>query len=216
MAVLLRDGTVGDQQPPVTKLMHDLLESLEEIKNIVGKERYDEAIRRLQRSDQHMESACEELAEALVAISIGKTELEKNLLEKRQYRCNRELLVRPASDDEIKNTHRAAKESVKKTKKCIRDALLWRCSGVALGLESRAALERAFEKACRYTNCDLNTIDQLKNAYRRIKEDLLSLHARISARTAAEPEGFVIVEFATAAEPDRVVLVEMDDVWHLI
>ena len=216
MAVLLRDAIAGDQQPQVTKLNHDLFESLEQFKNIVCEDRYDEAIRRLQRSDQHMESACEELAEALVAISIGKTALEKKLLDKRQYRCNRELLVRPASEHEIKETHRAAKESVKMTKKCIRDALVWRCSGIPLGLDSRAALERAFEKACKHTNCDENTISQLKHAYRRIKEDLLSLHARNAARTAAEPEGFVIVEFGTAAEPEGFVIVEMDDVWHLI
>ena len=202
MAVLLRDATGGDQQPQVTKLKHDLLESLEQIKNIVGKERYDEAIRRLQRSDHLIERACEEAAEALVAISIGKTELEKQLYEKRLYRCNRELLVRPASDDEIKETHRTAKEGVKRAKKCIRDALLWRCCGIALGLDSRAALESACEKACRYTNCDLNTLSQLKNGYRGIKEDLLSLHARLLTRTAAEPEGFTIFE--------------VDEGWHLI
>ena len=39
---------------------------------------------------------------------------------------------------------RDRKEALKAAKKAVRDVLLWRCTGNALGLDSREALVRAF------------------------------------------------------------------------
>ena len=64
------------------------------------------------------------------------------------------------------------KQALKLAKKIVRDILLWRCAGNALGLDSREALIRAFEETCSHTHCDENTDSQLSNGYRRIHEGL--------------------------------------------
>ncbi|CAE8602738.1 unnamed protein product [Polarella glacialis] len=53
-----------------------------------------------------------------------------------------------------------------------REVVLRSCCGLANGLGSREALIRAFEAATRPMNCDDNTVSQLTNGYRRIKEEL--------------------------------------------
>ena len=78
------------------------------------------------------------------------------------------------------------KQALKLAKKIVRDILLWRCAGNALGLDSREALIRAFEAACCHTHCDENTVSQLTNGYRRILEELAS-GASVRNRSAASP-----------------------------
>ena len=113
-------------------------------REIVGWERYTECLRRLKRSDELVVASCLEAAEALAALGIRKEDVRD----------------------------RERKEALKAAKKAVRDVLLWRCTGNALGLDSREALVRAFEEACRHTHCDENTVSQLTNGYRRIREEL--------------------------------------------
>ena len=113
-------------------------------REIVGWERYTECLRRLKRSDELVVASCLEAAEALAAIGIRKEDVRD----------------------------RERKEALKAAKKAVRDVLLWRCAGNALGLDSREALVRACEEACRHTHADENTVSQLTNGYRRIREEL--------------------------------------------
>ena len=113
-------------------------------REIVGWERYTECLRRLKRSDELVVASCLEAAEGLAALGIRKEDVRD----------------------------RERKEALKAAKKAVRDVLLWRCTGNALGLDSREALVRAFEEACRHTHCDENTVSQLTNGYRRIREEL--------------------------------------------
>ena len=113
-------------------------------REIVGWERYTECLRRLKRSDELAVASCLEAAEALAALGMRKEDIRD----------------------------RERKEALKAAKKAVRDVLLWRCTGNALGLDSREALVRAFEDACRHTHCDENTVSQLTNGYRRIREEL--------------------------------------------
>ena len=113
-------------------------------KEIVGWERYTECLRRLKRSQELVVASCSEAAEALAALGIRKEDLRD----------------------------RERKEALKLAKKVVRDILLWRCASYALGLDSREALVRAFEESCRHTHCDENTVSQLTNAYRRVREEL--------------------------------------------
>jgi hypothetical protein len=113
-------------------------------REIVGWERYTECLRRLKRSDELVVASCLEAAEALAALGIRQSDIRD----------------------------RERKELLKAAKKAVRDALLWRCTGSEMGLDSREALVRAFEEAIRHTNCDENTVSQLTNGYRRIREDL--------------------------------------------
>ena len=78
------------------------------------------------------------------------------------------------------------KKALKLAKKVVRDILLWRCTGNALGLDSREALIRAFEEACCHTHCDENTVSQLTNGYRRIREELAG-GPPLRNRSAASP-----------------------------
>ena len=111
---------------------------------IVGLERYTECLRRLKRSNEHVVASCLEAAEALAALGNSNT-----------------------------NAHnREQKEALKLAKKAVRDVLLWRCTGNALGLDSRDAMVRAFEETCHHTGCDGNTVSQLTNGYRKIVEEL--------------------------------------------
>ena len=111
---------------------------------IVGWERYTECLRRLKRSDELVVASCLEAAEALAALGIRKEDVRD----------------------------RDRKEALKLAKKAVRDVLLWRCTGNALGLDSREALVRAFEEACLHTHCDENTVSQLTNGYKWIREEL--------------------------------------------
>ncbi len=67
---------------------------------------------------------------------------------------------------------REQKEALKLAKKAVRDILLWRCTGNALGLDSREALIRTFEEACGHTHCDENTVSQMTNGYWRIRVEV--------------------------------------------
>ena len=136
---------------PLTDPLHDdtylkrtLGAALLGAREIVGWERYTECLRRLKRSDELVVASCLEAAEALAALGIPKEDVRD----------------------------RERKEALKAAKKAVRDVLLWRCTGMALGLDSREALVRAFEDACRHTHCDENTVSQLTNGYRRIREEL--------------------------------------------
>ncbi len=127
-----------------THLKRTLGAALLGAREIVGWERYTECLRRLRRSDELVVASCLEAAEALAALGIRKEDVRD----------------------------RERKEALKAAKKAVRDVLLWRCTGNALGLDSREALVRAFEEACRHTHCDENTVSQLTNGYRRIREEL--------------------------------------------
>ena len=127
-------------------------------REIVGWERYAECLQRLKRSDELVVASCLEAAEALAALGIRS----KDVRDKER------------------------KEALKLAKKAVRDILLWRCTGNALGLDSREALIRAFEEACGHTHCDENTVSQLTNGYRRIREELAG-GPRPKNRSAASP-----------------------------
>lgn len=114
-------------------------------REIVGWERYTECLRRLKRSDELVVASCLEAAEALAILSI-KMEV-------------------------VRTWPRERKEALKAAQKAVRDVLLWRCAGKALGLDSREALIRAFEEACRHTDCNENIVSQLTNGFRRIREE---------------------------------------------
>ena len=127
-------------------------------REIVGWERYTECLRRLKRSDELVVASCLEAAEALAALGIRKEDVRD----------------------------RERKEALKAAKKAVRDVLLWRSTGNALGFDSREALVRAFEEACRHTHCDENTVSQLTNGYWRIREELAGGPPR-KTRTATSP-----------------------------
>ena len=112
--------------------------------DIVGWERYTECLRRLKRSDELIVASCSEAAEALAALSISMKDV-------RDGDC---------------------KEALKAAKLAVRDVLLWRCTGNTLGLDSMKALVRAFQQAVKHTHCDCDTVSQLTNGYRRIREEL--------------------------------------------
>ena len=133
-----------DPLPDDTYLKRTMGAALLAAREIVGWERYTECLRRVKRSDELIVAACLEAAEGLAALGIRKEDVRD----------------------------RERKEALKAAKKACRDVLLWRCTGVALGLDSREALVRAFEEACRHTHCDENTVSQLTNGYRRIREEL--------------------------------------------
>ena len=127
-----------------TRLKKTLAALLEGAREIVGRARYEECVRRLRRGEELVVASCLESAEAVAGLCLRKEDLRD----------------------------RNKKELLKALKKAARDVLLWRCTGSALGLDSREALVRCFEKACRHTNCDENTVSQLTDSYRRIKEEL--------------------------------------------
>ena len=139
-----------------SKLKHDLKEALDKARDIIGRDRFAEVIRRLRRSDDLVSAGCLEAAEALAALGIRK-----------------EAVRDPES-----------KQLLKAAKKVVRRVLMWRCCGNALGLDSLEALVRAFEEACRHTNCDENVVTQLTSSYRRAKEELTG-GPRPKTRTAA-------------------------------
>ena len=127
-------------------------------REIVGLVCYEECLRRLKRSDELAMASCLEAAEALASLG---------------------MRVKDVREKELK-------QALKLAKKIVRDILLWRCAGNALGLDSREALIRAFEAACSHTHCDENTVSQLSNGYRRILEEL-ARNTRVRNRSATSP-----------------------------
>ena len=113
-------------------------------RDVVGWDRYIECLRRLKRSDELVAASCLEAAEALAALGIRKEDVRE----------------------------RERKEALKAAKKSVRDVLLWRCAGNALGLDSREGVVRACEEACRHTHVDENAVSQVTNGYRRVMEQL--------------------------------------------
>ena len=98
-------------------------------------------------------ASCKEAAEALAALGIRKEDVRD----------------------------RERKEALKAAKLALRNVILWRCYGNALGLDSREALVRAFKEACKHTDCEPDTVSQLTNGYRRIREELAGAIAPILA-----------------------------------
>ena len=128
-----------------TRLKKDLFESVAAVRGTIGEERYAMVVLHLNASADLVMAACAKTAEALAALNMDKVELQNQ---------------------------RDKKELLKAAKKSVRDVLLWRSVGSVLGMDSREGLVACFENACRYTNCDDNTVSQLTNGYRRIKEEL--------------------------------------------
>jgi hypothetical protein len=151
--------SLADPLPDDTYLRRTLGGALLGAREIVGWERYAECLRRLKRSDELVVASCMEAAEALAALGIRKEDVRD----------------------------REHKEALKAAKKAVRDVLLWRCTGHALGLDSREALVRSFEEAVRHTHCDENAVSQLTNGYRRIREELAG-GPPPNVRTATSPE----------------------------
>lgn len=149
--------------PDDSQLNRELPRALYCVRDIVGRDRFNEAIRRLNRSTEQAVSSTLEAAEALSALSIRKEEVRD----------------------------RERKELLKAAKKAVRDVLLWRCFGSSLGLDSREALVRSFEHCCHQAGCDENTVSQLTNGYRRVKEELLGINqpaaGKLNARTTSSP-----------------------------
>ena len=141
-----------------TILKRTFAEALLGAREIVGLVCYEECLRRLKRSDELAMASCLEAAEALASLCIK---------------------VKDVRDPELK-------KALKLANKVVRDILLWRCAGNALGLDSREALIRAFEAACCHTHCDEHTVSQLTNGYRRILEELAN-GASVRNRSAASP-----------------------------
>ena len=112
--------------------------------HIVGRERYTECLRRLKRSDELVAASCIEAAEALAVLRIMKEDVRG----------------------------REAKEALKTALAAVRDVIMWRCAGNELGMDSREAMVRAFQEACRHTNCDENAVSQLTLSHKRIRDEL--------------------------------------------
>ena len=110
----------------------------------------------LQRSEELVYASAIEAAEGLAALNMHRSDLRD----------------------------RWKKELVKAAKKAVRDVILWRCTGCALGLDSREAMVRAFEDVCHHTACDENTISQLTNGYHRISGKPVAA----TASTQTDPE----------------------------
>ena len=124
----------------------------------VGLVCYAECLHRLKRSDGLGMPSCLKAAEALASLG---------------------MRVKDVREKELK-------QALKLAKKIVRDILLWRCAGNALGLDSREALIRAFEETCSHTHCDENTDSQLSNGYRRILEEL-ARNTWVRNRSATSP-----------------------------
>jgi hypothetical protein len=129
--------------PDDSDLVKDLPEKLNKVLHIVGPDRYNEVIRRLSRSAEQAVSSSLEATEALAALNVGKEEIDGH--------DNKELL--------------------KDVKRSIRNIVIWRCFGRSLSIESKA-LTQTFEHCCQHAHCVADTISQLTNGAKKIKEDL--------------------------------------------
>ena len=132
--------------PDDSILVKDLPDKLNKVLHIIGPDRYNEVIRRLSRSAEQAVSSSLEATEALAALNVAKEEIGG--------RDNKELL--------------------KDVKKSVRDILLWRCFGRSLSMESKGLTE-TFEHCCQHAHCVADTISQLTNGAKKIKEDFLLL-----------------------------------------
>ena len=124
-------------------------------REIIGTERYTECLRRLQRSEELAMAAAVEQAEAMAVIQAIRRE-------------------------DVRDRDR--KEALKRAKKACRDKVIWRCLGVSEGFE-REGVVRVFEGACRHVPVDENTVSQLSNGYRRIREELAGGQVLAKMRT---------------------------------
>jgi hypothetical protein len=129
-----------------TCLMHSRRDALGKVRHIVGDDRYNEANKLLLESDDLAMASCLAAAQALSALGIRKEEVK---------------------DGGHKKLLKAAKLS-------LRDVLVMRSVGSALGLDSRNAVLRTLEHVCGHSGCDGDTLPQLSNAYRKICHELSS------------------------------------------
>ena len=126
-------------------------------RDIVGWERHGECLRRLKRSDELVVASSLQAAEPLAALGMRS----KDFREREQ------------------------KEALKLAKKAVRDILLGRCTGNALGLDSREAIIRTFEEACGHTHCVENTVSQSRMATGAFARRLLAaLRPKIASQRA--------------------------------
>ena len=129
-------------------LKRELDDALEAAKDIVGCRAHTECRRRLERAQALMFASCYETAGALSAIMAQK---------KHQLFADRW-------------------EVLKLARKCVRTVLLWRCAGIAKGLDNRVALDKVLAEAIKYADLDLQkTMSQLDNAYNNVRDELFLL-----------------------------------------
>ena len=150
--------------PDESKLTRDLPDLMWDVRNIVGVSRYNDVISRLNNSNVQISSAVLEAASALSALNIRKDELQRLDKDKR--------------------------EILKQAKKALRDVIIWRCFGVALGFnfDSRGAesLNQYFERFCHQAACGDDAVSQLANAHKKFKEHLMEEFS--THQTASNPE----------------------------
>ena len=127
-----------------TRLKRTLAASLEGGREIVGRERYAQAIYHFRRSEELVVASCVQAAEAVASLTMLKEDLPDKVI----------------------------KELCKAMMKDARDVLLWRCTGSSLGLDSKEATARIVEDALKPTSCGANLHSQIMNGYKRIKEEL--------------------------------------------
>jgi hypothetical protein len=128
-----------------TKLMRSLPEVLLAAREIIGCRRFEEAIRCLVQSNMMGITSYLWGMEALAALCVPKSEMKG----------------------------REEKECVKAAKKAMRDVVLWRMLGYCGGLDSKEALGACVTTAFATTvGCDENTISQISNGFRRVKEEV--------------------------------------------
>ncbi len=133
-----------ETQDDDTLIRKGMIDALQGARHIMGEERYKVVVKSLVRSDELSLAGCMEVAEADAALNISKDEVG----DRQKW-----LLLKVA-------------------KKSIRDFLLWRCTGHALGMDQRTAFDRSVQLAVRYANCDENIVSQMSNGFRRVKEEL--------------------------------------------
>ena len=122
-----------------TKLKRELITYLPLALNAVGPMQYAECIRKVRRSDELIMAGCVAAAEALAALCIRKEDVPF-----------------------------AERENLKSSKKSLRNLILWRCSGISIGMDSIDALLRIVNEACRHSGCDQNTMAELKNGFSKV------------------------------------------------
>ena len=116
--------------------------------HIVGSPNIADCIRELKRTQELLEAACQEAAEALACLSKPRVQAVRD---------------------------REQKELLKGAKLCVREVVFWCCTAKVIGLDSRPALLRCFPDACRRTDHEEeNLVSQLANAYGKHSGQLAS------------------------------------------
>jgi hypothetical protein len=126
-----------------TQTAKDLAAALGGVRHIIRPEKMNEAIRRLLNSNRDAKSSVREVAVALAALNVPKKELPDKV----------------------------TKDLLKAAKKAVRNVCLWRAAGTVMGMDSTEALVRAFQAATQGTDCDDNTVSQLKNGHRSVTDN---------------------------------------------